>query len=136
VVPPSPPSVSPLLPLTAISADTSLLEVRNQQQDVEIKRLTDEITSRDGMCDALKLQVAHLTVDIEKARLNTVERDDATVKLEYELSRSVDEQESFRLHFSREVADVNTKLQDAVVDKDAALRQVKLVRDEVKCQFS
>jgi chromosome segregation ATPase len=123
--------VSPLLPLTAIPADTSLLEVRNHQRDVEIKLLSDELTSRNTVCAALQSQVSSLTADFEKARVSIRDQNSAIEILNNELAASRSQLESVKTRFTRELADKDALLVTAHDGRDAALGRIDAVRKMV-----
>jgi uncharacterized coiled-coil protein SlyX len=68
VVPAALPAVSPPLPPPSTSVDTSLTYAHVNQQIAEIQRLPDEVTSPNGICEALKLKLSALTADLEARR--------------------------------------------------------------------
>jgi chromosome segregation ATPase len=115
-----------LLP-PSTSVDTSPTDVRVNQQSAEIQRLSDELTSRNRMCEALQLEMGVLTADLEKARLKISEQQSATEILISEIATSKSELESTTFRFSRELADKDALLLTARHERDAAVGQIDSV---------
>jgi septal ring factor EnvC (AmiA/AmiB activator) len=123
--------VSLPLPPPSPSVNTSPTDARVNQQDAEIQRLSDELTSRNAVCAALQSQISSLTADFEKARFKINELDSAMDVLSSELATSRAELECTKTHFTRELADKDALLITAHEDRDAALGRIDSVRKVV-----
>jgi predicted nucleic acid-binding Zn-ribbon protein len=119
--------VSPPLPPPSTSVDTSPTDIRVNQQSAEIKRVSDELITRNRMCEALQLELRVLTADLDKARLKISEQEYAMEKLTNELATSKSELESTIFRLSRELADKDALLLTARHERDAAVGQIDSV---------
>jgi chromosome segregation ATPase len=119
--------ISPPLPPPSSPVNTSPIDARVNQQSAEIQRLSDELTSRNRLCDALQSQIRSLTADFEKAMFRINELDSATEALKSELVTSRSELESVKIRSVRELADKDTVLVTARRDRDTAVRRAASV---------
>jgi hypothetical protein len=119
------PSSLPLPPPSA-SLATAPADSRVSLQSAEIGLLSDELTSRSRICEALQLQLGVLTVDLEKACLNITGQNSAT-ELNDELATLKLELESTKMHFLHELADRDAMLLTVRSDRDAAVGRVDSV---------
>jgi chromosome segregation ATPase len=122
--------IAALLPPSA-SVDISPTDVRVNQQSAEIQRLSDELTSRNRMCEALQLELGVLTADLEKARLKISEQHSAPELLINELATLRSELESTKMHFSHELADRDAMLLTVRSDRDAAVGRADSVNKRI-----
>jgi septal ring factor EnvC (AmiA/AmiB activator) len=119
--------ICPSLPPPSSSVDTSPTDARVNQQSAEIQRLSDELTSRNRLCEALQSQISSLTADFEKARFTINELDSAMEVLNSELATSRAELECTKTRFSHELADRDAMLLAIRSDRDAAVGRVDSV---------
>jgi hypothetical protein len=113
--------VSPPLPSPSTSVDTSLTNALVNQQSEEIRRLSGELTSRNGMCEVLRSELISLTADFEKARFKISELDSVMEVLRSELVTSRSQLESAKIRFSNELAEINAVILAARNARDAAV---------------
>jgi chromosome segregation ATPase len=104
--------------------DPTQAEPRVDDKSTEIKRLLDELTSRNEMYDALKIQSTQSTIDLENARLKVVERDTRAELLREEL-------ESVKVRLAEKTAELRT----ARLDRDVPIEKIDSVKYETPGAF-